>query len=153
MLRRKTIDSRKLNIGIFIIVYLLYCVLFLCFSCNAVNAANVHNTADNSNSAPVIAEGTSGGVTWQINEEGLLKLFATNHVSGTMDSFADNADSAPWHQYRTEIKSVKIEKGVAAGNSICWMFYGCNKMISADVAELDVSNTQNMKAFMLILRP
>lgn len=146
MLRRKTVDSRKLNIGIFIIVYLLYCVLFLCFSCNVVNAANVHNTADNSNSAPVIAEGTSGGVTWQINEEGLLKLFATNHVSGTMDSFADNADSAPWHQYRTEIKSVKIEKGVAAGNSVCWMFYGCNKMISADVAELDVSNTQNMKA-------
>ena len=34
MLRRKTVDSRKLNIGIFIIVYLLYCV----------NAANVHNT-------------------------------------------------------------------------------------------------------------
>lgn len=56
MLRRKTVDSRKLNIGIFIIVYLLYCVLSLCFSCNVVNVANVHNTADNSNSAPVIAE-------------------------------------------------------------------------------------------------
>lgn len=39
MLRRKTVDSRKLNIGIFIIVYLLYCVLSLCFSCNVVNAA------------------------------------------------------------------------------------------------------------------
>lgn len=54
-------ESRKyylwnLNIGIFIIVYLLYCVLSLCFSFNVVNAANVHNTANNSNSAPVIAE-------------------------------------------------------------------------------------------------
>jgi len=63
-----------------------------------------------------------------------------------MNSFADDDESVPWHQYRTEIKSVKIDKGVAAGNSICWMFYGCNKMITADVANLDVSNTQNIKA-------
>lgn len=31
-----------------------------------------------------------------------------------MNSFADDDESVPWHQYRTEIKSVKIDKGVAA---------------------------------------
>ena len=146
MFSRKEVNSPRKNIKNLIIIYFLCCVLFFCFSCNIVNAANTHTTADNSNSASVIAEGISGGVTWQINEEGLLKLFPTNHVSGTMNSFADDDESVPWHQYRTEIKSVKIDKGVTAGNSICWMFYGCNKMITADVANLDVSNTQNIKA-------
>lgn len=146
MISKKEVNSHKKNIRNFIIIYFLCCVLFFCFSRNIVNAANTHTTADNSNSASVIAEGISGGVTWQIDEEGLLKLFPTNHVSGTMNSFADDDESVSWHQYRTEIKSVKIDKGVAAGNSICWMFYGCNKMITADVANLDVSNTQNIKA-------
>lgn len=118
MISKKEVNSHKKNIRNFIIIYFLCCVLFFCFSRNIVNAANAHTTADNSNSASVIAEGISGGVTWQIDEEGLLKLFPTNHVSGTMNSFADDDESVPWHQYRTEIKSVKIDKGVAAGNSI-----------------------------------
>lgn len=84
MISKKEVNSHKRNIRNFIIIYFLCCVLFFCFSRNIVNAANAHTTADNSNSASVIAEGISGGVTWQIDEEGLLKLFPTNHVSGTI---------------------------------------------------------------------
>ena len=64
MISKKEVNSHKKNIRNFIIIYFLCCVLFFCFSRNIVNAANAHTTADNSNSASIIAEGISGGVTW-----------------------------------------------------------------------------------------
>lgn len=86
-----------------------------------------------------IASGTTGGVTWKLYEDGLLKLYPTNGVSGTMESYT----SSPWYDYRTQIKSVKIEKGVKGGSSCRYMFDGCG-MVTADVKELDTSNVTSM---------
>ena len=90
-----------------------------------------------------VASGTTGGVTWKLYDNGLLKLYPTNGVSGTMESFG-GYNSSPWYSYRTQIKSVKIEKGVKAGSSCNYMFYGCNKLVTADVKELDTSNVTKM---------
>lgn len=57
-----------------------------------------------------IASGTTGEVTWKLYEDGLLKLYPTNGVTGTMES-VESSSSSPWYNYKTQIKSVKIEKG------------------------------------------
>ena len=90
-----------------------------------------------------IASETTGGVTWKLYDNGLLKLYPTNGVSGTMKSF-EGYSSSPWYDYKTQIKSVKIEKGVKAGSKCSYMFYGCN-IVTADVKELDTSNVTNMR--------
>ena len=90
-----------------------------------------------------IASGTTGGVTWKLYDNGLLKLYPTNGVSGTMER-SEGYGSSPWYNYKTQIKSVKIEKGVKAGNSCSYMFSGCNELVTADVKELDTGNVTDM---------
>ena len=90
-----------------------------------------------------IASETTGGVTWKLYDNGLLKLYPTNGVSGTMKSF-EGYSSSPWYDYKTQIKSVKIEKGVKAGSKCSYMFYGCD-IVTADVKELDTSNVTDMR--------
>ena len=92
-----------------------------------------------------IASGTTGEVTWKLYENGMLKLYPTNGVSGTMENF-ELYNSAPWFDYKTQIKSVKIEKGVKAGIMCSNMFYNCSKLVTADVKELDTGNVTSMSS-------
>ena len=90
-----------------------------------------------------IASGTTGEVSWLLNKNGTLTLYPSDGISGTMDDFSSK-DSIPWYDYRTQIESVKIEKGVKSGSSCKYLFSDCNHLIQADVKELDTSNVKDM---------
>ena len=105
----------------------------------------------------------TGGVSWAIvdtdndaaTNNSKLMLWPTNGVSGTMDSFATDAQMpqlVPWYSRAASIGSVKIFPGVAAGESICNMFNNCANLTSVDLSNLDTSKVTNMAGMFFFCR-
>ena len=85
-----------------------------------------------------IASGTSRNITWVIDVNGNLT------VKGTGD-FAHSDEvlkRAPWYNYRSYIKSVKINLNDMTDAS--YMFYGCSKLTQIDLSGMDTSSVINM---------
>ena len=74
----------------------------------------------------VIAAGTCGeNLTWTMDDEGLLTISG----NGEMDDYEMN--SSPWQQYKEQISSVIIKKGVT--NIGDFAFYGCSNLVYVDM--------------------
>ena len=89
------------------------------------------------------ASGTSGGVTWRIEDTTLI-IEPTNKVSGDFEYFLL---SAPWSEYAKEIEYVKINGDVKGGMYFNSIFFDMTKLKSIEGLEnLDVSNVTSMSS-------
>ncbi len=77
----------------------------------------------------MIASGTCGdNLTWKLSDDGELIIEGT----GTMYNYSNNP-AAPWHSYRSLIKSVNIKDGVTSIGS--WAFAQCSALTDVSIAE------------------
>ena len=77
----------------------------------------------------MIASGTCGeNLTWKLSDDGELVIEGT----GTMYNYSNNP-AAPWHSYRSLIKSVRIKDGVTSIGS--WAFAQCSALTDVSIAE------------------
>lgn len=88
-----------------------------------------------------IAEGESGSCSWYITSEGRLIIEPTDGRSGRLGYWEMDA---PWHPFREEIISARVENGVSAQHCE-GMFKGCINMEWADINGLNTSNVMNMR--------
>lgn len=105
--------------------------------------ASTASTADQD--APVTAQALAtdvwGSCTWTLENDGTLKITATNGRSGELE---DMFNSAPWTAFAEQITSVKFGTGVKLPESASGMFRGCANIESIDFNGLDTSNTTTM---------
>ena len=94
----------------------------------------------------LIASGITGEVSWKIYRSGLLKIYPTNGVSGTMNSLSGSSSSAPWYSYRTSITSVIVEDGVSTNKNVSYMFYGFSNCVSMDLTGFNTTNATSMSS-------
>ena len=92
----------------------------------------------------LIDSGVTGGISWKIYRNGLLRIYPTNGVSGTMNSLSGSTSGAPWYNYRTSITSVVVENGVSTNQNIAHMFYELSNCVSMDLSGLSTTNATNM---------
>ena len=112
------------------------------------------------NGKQMIAEGTSGTCSWCISEDGVLRIWPTDGVKGTLEEmegcWKDGAHwkehvwtfqgkCAPWHDYRDKVKSVVVEKGVSAGVNAACLFKDLIWCKTMDLNNLDVSKTESLQ--------
>ncbi len=73
------------------------------------------------------------GEGWQLDDEGLLTVAATD-AAGAPTSMPDYSNGgAPWYKYRAQIKSVKIAEGIERiGN---YAFTGCEQLETIEIPE------------------
>ena len=90
--------------------------------------------------AGLLASGTSGTCTWEIDAAGNLVVQPTSGSSGTLGDVVYQ----PWNQYVEDIRTVRIEQGVVAPESTFEMFAGCLQLVSADLSGLNTSNVTHM---------
>ena len=85
---------------------------------------------------PDIASGTAGnGVVWKLDSEYVLTVSG----EGEMDSFSTESE-VPWNQYRSLIKSIKVEGNIPSiGQHV---FSNCVEAVSISVTESAVSVAQ-----------
>ena len=108
--------------------------------------------------ANVLRRGVNGGCTWEIDDEGLLRIFPTNGHSGALYGYSgDQRDHYEWVNSGYKYTKVFIEPGVSIDTSgrlskgINYLFatrYGGNntdQLEYADLHNLDVSNVENMQ--------
>ena len=82
-----------------------------------------------SSTAPVEVSGDcSKSVHWRLSEEGIL--FITG--SGPMPDY-EQKDDVPWQQYRDQIKSVHILKGITTVGKVA--FSGCQQLENVELPE------------------
>ena len=97
-----------------------------------------------------IASGTVGSgnsqCTWVIDDNGVLTIAPSKgngtisgwDNSGTVSDTDNDSQNAPWHDYCTQIKSVKFAKNVTA--AVCRrMFADCENLVSVDFTNLSVT--------------
>ena len=77
----------------------------------------------------IIGSGSCGdNLTWKLIDSGELIIEGT----GTMYNYSNNP-AAPWHSYRSLIKSVNIKDGVTSIGS--WAFAQCSALTDVSIAE------------------
>ncbi len=102
--------------------------------------------------AEIVRSGTEGTCSWEIDSDGLLRIFPTNGVSGVLENYSwnyndwDNYDNniPSWNSYSSEIKKCVIESGVKANKGVSYMFGGCSSLTTLDLSNFDTSNVTNM---------
>ena len=77
-------------------------------------------------SANTIASGTTGSLTWALDEDGTLTISG----KGEMPDYSNESPS-PWHEYRDDIISVIIGNDVSSIG--VESFFGCIKIISVSI--------------------
>ena len=93
-----------------------------------------------------IKSGTHGECSWEINNEGILRLFPTDGKSGTLASQMGLEFTSPWEQYGKEVNKVVVEPGVEAGKDMAFLFYDLEICKEMDLSGLDTSNAVMMSS-------
>ena len=145
----------KIGIAVFIILVIFLQYRFNIFKNTIIKIAKNNIIIQNSEfikrstpaqatSANNIASGTSNTCSWLIDSNGKLIVWPTNNIEGTLASMGNNNTSAPWYNFREQIKTVEFETKVYAGTSIRALFDGCENLTSIDFTNFDTTNTTNM---------
>ena len=108
-----------------------------------------------------VAEGTDGGVSWKLKNDGTFVLYPTNGVSGTLashhlvhnvdgdgyvDSYPQKA-GIPWRDYASSVTRVIIKPGVKANTYADCLFFNMNNCTEfSGLENLDVSSATTMFA-------
>ncbi len=74
-----------------------------------------------------VGGGTSGDITWNLDEEGTLTISG----EGAMSNYSSN--NMPWYDYRSAIYKVVVESGVTSIGT--YAFYGCSNVASVSLPE------------------
>ena len=82
--------------------------------------------------ATQVATGTSGTTTWTLDSNGNLVVKPTSGNEGTMANLANNNTSAPWYEYREQIKTVKFTGTIHSGTRCRGLFNGCTNLTNAN---------------------
>lgn len=91
-------------------------------------------------SASVVDSGTCGSCTWTLDSDGLLTI-----SSGTLASNDTNSsDFWPWKECATQVQSVQLDGTVRSGDSLSFMFCGCENMTNASLSSLLTAGTTSM---------
>ena len=93
----------------------------------------------------VIAQGQykeeDNDITWVIDNDGKLTVSGTGNFASAVSY--QQRSRAPWYDFRNSIISAEIH--VQGMTDARYMFYDCNKMIEADVSELDTHSITTME--------
>lgn len=95
--------------------------------------------------ATQVATGTSGTTTWTLDSNGNLVVKPTSGNEGTMANLANNNTSAPWYEYREQIKTVKFTGTIHSGTRCRGLFNGCTNLTNANFTNFDTSNVITMQ--------
>ena len=89
--------------------------------------------------------GKWGECSWALDNDGALRIWPTNGVSGRLADFGGDwlHPNVPWDEFSYEVRSVEMEEGVALPEDCGFMFSFYN-LESIDVSGLDTSLVKNM---------
>ena len=95
-----------------------------------------------------IASGESGTCTWRIDSNGALVVSPSNGSFGELETswsynYGEGVYRTPWHMYRAEITSVSFE-GTVKAQYCTGLFMNCTKLVSVDLAGLDITSTRDL---------
>ena len=94
--------------------------------------------------ADITQSGTSGTVSWELDSDGVLHIFPTDGVSGTLENIS-YWGSVPWLNYSTNIIKIEIAPGVHANTNACYLFSNLRNLIEIEgIENLDLSQTTNI---------
>jgi len=90
-----------------------------------------------------IASGTSGTCSWIIDANGVLTIFPTDGVSGTLARTGTSNKNTDWgwKAYAAEVTAVKVESTVYTPETAMSLFYHLTNCKSMDLSGLNTSNT------------
>ena len=119
-------------------------------NCTAGNEFNLYNDISSTTVyakyvEDLIASGVTGGVSWKIYRSGLLEIYPTNGISGTMNDLTGSGSGVPWYNYITSVTSVLVKNGVNTNKNVSYMFYGLSNCTSMDLSGLNTINATNME--------
>lgn len=91
--------------------------------------------------AGLIASGTSGTCTWEIDENGKLTIRPENGISGTLEG---TTGRAVWYDYSDAIKEAHVANGVKTDLFANGLFSYLINLETIDLGGLDTSETADM---------
>ena len=130
----------KKNIIHFLSAFVTVLLLF-------VVAVSVNNEAEEPigvyASAAVVQSGTSGSISWTLDDAGLLTISGT----GDMENVT-SASAVPWYDYKDSIKEVVVEEGVTGISIYSFRGYDITKItLSSTVTDFRVGNAAGFYTF------
>lgn len=79
---------------------------------------------------PIVASGTCGeSIAWALTEKGLLCLLG----SGEMYAYDEDANKAPWYEYRDAITSLRVDDGITSIGA--YAFKDCAALADVDLCD------------------
>ena len=84
---------------------------------------------------------TYGHITWVIDKNGKLTVEGTGDFAPSVSGIA-SASRIPWYNYRTSIKSAKIN--MTGMTDATYLFYRCSNLTSIDLSSFDTSKITRM---------
>lgn len=117
-----------------------YQLLAAAFVCVAVWSMPLDAMAAGEARAAVLHRGTSGDITWEIYDNGLLKLTGTGDYYRAYS--ASGVGCPPWCEYSSSISTAVVN--ISGITSTSHMFYNCSSLTSLDLSKLDTSQVTSM---------
>lgn len=101
----------------------------------------------------VLHSGTHGECSWDIDKDGVLRIYPTENKEGMLANTLDFGErentydigNTPWRSYEKEIQKVIVEQGVKANQNANGLFAYLSNCKEIDVRELDTSRTEDMR--------
>lgn len=129
-MNNKTIQYKKIKF-----LAILLCLL-LSFFC-------IFKTINKVEASTVQYSGTCGTCSWEIDANGLLRIFPTDGIYGLLTNGNSN-QSFPWNDSSYCITKVIVENGVASNVNVDYLFYQLNSCKEIDLSGLDTRKTKTL---------
>ena len=112
------------------------------------NSHKESSIISNIKSKKVLVGDTSGSCSWEIQSNGTLIVKATGTNGGVLGDMADTY-SAPWYNYRSQIKTAIIGENnnpvrVGSNCKIGGMFRDCTNLTSVNFVNFDTTNSTTL---------
>ena len=146
----------KLKILSLVCLGLLLMGIFISVNINKESSIVTNITNKTKLAGEIVTPQTWGGCEWKIESSGKLFIYASSatngYAAGEMGDIT-NTTSAPWYQYRDQIKTVQVGQTaeynatpvkVKTNNKIGGMFRDCTNLTSVNFVNINFSNATTM---------